>query len=386
MQKCPKQCILMREDTEGFLYPEVDEDICIDCGLCEKVCPELNQGEPKTPPIVYAAMAKDEILRRSSSSGGIFSLLAESVIDEGGVVFGSAFNERWEAGHTIVEDKESLARLRGSKYMQSVVGNTFSQAKDFLEKGCHVLYSGTPCQIAGLKKYLGKDYENLLTVDVICHGVPSPKVWRLYLDELLRTKCGAGKNSVHFLNEIPVIQDISFRDKADGWKKYGILIRITDFKSAKNTVSQSVQEYRELFTDNVFFRLFLENVILRPSCYDCPAKSGKSGSDITLGDFWGIEKLRPEFDDDKGCSLLAVNTESGREAIEKIEMEAAPMPVAEAFRYNQSYLYSPNPHVNRGFFFSKLRKNDSVINAYESLYDEDIFARIRRKLFRIAGI
>lgn len=215
----------MREDTEGFLYPEVDEDICIDCGLCEKVCPELNQGEPKTPPIVYAAMARDEILRRSSSSGGIFSLLAESVIDEGGVVFGSAFNERWEAEHIFVEDKESLARLRGSKYMQSVVGNTFSQAKDFLEKGRHVLYSGTPCQIAGLKKYLGKDYENLLTVDVICHGVPSPKVWRLYLDELLRTKFGAGKNSVHFLNEIPVIQDISFRDKADGWKKYGISIR-----------------------------------------------------------------------------------------------------------------------------------------------------------------
>lgn len=376
----------MREDTEGFLYPEVDEDICIDCGLCEKVCPELNQGEPKTPPIVYAAMARDEILRRSSSSGGIFSLLAESVIDKGGVVFGSAFNERWEAEHIFVEDKESLARLRGSKYMQSVVGNTFSQAKDFLEKGRHVLYLGTPCQIAGLKKYLGRDYENLLTVDLICHGVPSPKVWRLYLDELLRTKCGAGKNTVQSLNEIPEIQDVSFRDKADGWKKFGLSIRIADFKSAKNSVCQSVEEYREPFTDNAFFRLFLENVILRPSCYDCPAKSGKSGSDITLGDFWGIEKLMPEFDDDRGCSVLSVNTDSGRHVIEKIDMVAVPVSVEEAFRYNQSYWSSPRPLVNRRFFFSTLMRCNSFRKAYRKMYDESICGRIRRRIFRFTGI
>lgn len=373
----------MMEDQEGFLYPEVNAEICIDCGLCERVCPEMNQNEPVNPSLAFAAKAQDDTIRKSSSSGGIFSLLAESVIDKGGVVFGSALNERWEAEHIFVDDKKSLVRLRGSKYMQSVVGNTFSQAKDFLEKGRQVLYSGTPCQVAGLKKYLGRDYDNLLTVDVICHGVPSPKVWRLYLDELLRTKCGAGKNTVQSLDEIPGIQDISFRDKTDGWKKFGFSIRIADFKSAKNSVSQSVEEFRESFTENAFFRLFLENVILRPSCYDCPAKSGKSGSDITLGDFWGIEKLMPEFDDDGGCSLVLINSDKGKAYFPKKDVHYRQMNPSLPLNYNSSYFYSSRKPKYRAYLFRKIIKTRKLDSKSIIVFGNNICFKIVRRVMKL---
>lgn len=158
-QICPKHCISMREDNEGFLYPIADATTCVDCGLCEKVCPEHIPGDSPAAPKAYAAKAKDDIVRLSSSSGGIFTLVAEKVLDAGGVVFGCAFNDKLEAEHIFVEDKESLLKLRGSKYIQSRIGNSFSAAEAFLRDGREVLFSGTPCQIAGLKKYLRKEYE-----------------------------------------------------------------------------------------------------------------------------------------------------------------------------------------------------------------------------------
>lgn len=173
MQRCPKLCITMSEDEEGFLYPKVDVSLCIDCGLCEKTCPVINQDEPHEPFAVYAAKNKDEKTRRESSSGGIFTMLAEQTIKSGGVVFGAKFNEQWEVEHGGVETIDDLAALRGSKYLQSRIGETYQEAERFLKEGREVLFSGTPCQIAGLKKYLRKDYPALLTVDVICHGAPS---------------------------------------------------------------------------------------------------------------------------------------------------------------------------------------------------------------------
>ena len=316
---CARHSITMQEDNEGFLYPKVDASTCTDCGLCEKVCPVINQDEPRKPLKVYAAKNRNEEIRRQSSSGGIFTLLAQKVIDEGGVVFGARFDENWDVVHDWTDTIEGIAAFRGSKYVQSTVGNTYRVARDFLKQGRQVLFSGTPCQIAGLKKYLRKEYDNLLTVDVVCHGVPSPVVWRRYLNETreqLRAKRGVGKNTVpSSIDELPVITGISFRDKTNGWKKFGFRLRYAASEAAENLVSTSAIKdesvLHEMHRDNLFMQGFLEDLYLRPSCYTCASRSGKSGSDIAIADFWGVENFYPEFDDDKGVGLILCNTDKG---------------------------------------------------------------------------
>ena len=311
---CPKQCISMSADKEGFLYPQVDGAICIDCGLCDKVCPVINQEEPREPLAVYAAKNNNEEIRIKSSSGGIFTLLAEQIIAEGGVVFGARFNESWEVVHDYTETIEGLEPFRGSKYVQSVIGDNFIKAKQFLKDGRKVLFSGTPCQIAGLKKFLRKEYENLLTVEVVCHGVPSPMVWRDYLD-YKRTKRAVGKNTVSSsLNELPVIAGISFRDKTNGWKKFAFKISYAASKAAENSLSKSADNTNyEItpFSEDLFMKGFLKNLYLRPSCYHCAARQGKSGADISIADYWGIQSIHPEIDDDKGTGLILINTKQG---------------------------------------------------------------------------
>lgn len=314
VQVCPKQCISMSADNEGFLYPQVDAAICIDCGLCEKVCPVINQNESREPLAVYAAKNNNEEIRLKSSSGGIFTLLAEQIISEGGVVFGARFNENWEVIHGYTETIDGLEPFRGSKYVQSVIDDNFIKAKQFLTDGRKVLFSGTPCQIAGLKKFLRKEYENLLTVEVVCHGVPSPMVWKDYLD-YKRAKRAAGKNTVSSsLNELPVITSISFRDKTHGWKKYGFKICYAASKAVENSVSKSADTANcEItpFNEDLFMKGFLKNIYLRPSCYHCAARQGKSGADISIADYWGVQTIHPEIDDDKGTGLVLINTKQG---------------------------------------------------------------------------
>lgn len=196
VSRCPKQCINMCEDSKGFLYPQVDKESCIDCGICEKVCPMLNKPEAKEPQHEYAVQNSNEKVRITSSSGGVFSSIATGVLNEGGVVFGAAFDEEWKVCHIGIDTKEELSLLQGSKYVQSHIGDAFPRVEQLLKRGVKVLFSGTPCQIAGLKRYLRKEYNNLFTVDVICHGVPSPKVWREYLKSLARSENVLSKNSV----------------------------------------------------------------------------------------------------------------------------------------------------------------------------------------------
>lgn len=323
---CARQCIAMQEDNEGFLYPVVDEATCTDCGLCEKVCPVINQDEPRKPLKVYAAKNRNEEIRRQSSSGGIFTPLAESVIREGGVVFGAKFDTDWNVIHAWTDTIEGIADFRGSKYVQSTIGNTYREAREFLKQGRKVLFSGTPCQIAGLRKFLRKEYVNLLAVDVVCHGVPSPLVWRKYLEETrekLRAERDAGKNTVSSsLMDLPVITGISFRDKTHGWKKYGFFLRYAAFKAAENSLpvpaNDSERTLLQPFPENVFMKGFLSNLYLRPSCYACSSRTGKSGSDITIADFWGVQNYYPEFDDDRGVGLVLVNTDRGRKAYEQV--------------------------------------------------------------------
>ena len=263
---------------------------------------------------------------------------------------------------------DGIAAFRGSKYVQSRIGDTYREALEFLKQGRKVLFSGTPCQIAGLRKFLRKDYDHLLTVDFICHGVPSPGVWQRYLSELreeLRAERGVGKNTVPLsMDELPVITGISFRDKTNGWKKFGFLLRYVASEAAPNTVSSSAikeeKEFLQPFSENPFMRGFLADVYLRPSCYACPAKSGKSGSDITIADFWGIDKIDPKYDDDKGCGLIFINTEKGGDIYRRMDVCSKEKMFKDCIKYNSAYYQSSNPHPNRQRFFEGFDKVECV--------------------------
>ena len=378
VQRCPKQCISLKEDKEGFLYPIVDENTCIDCGLCEKVCPIITPNEPREPLKVYAAKHKDDEIRMKSSSGGIFTLLAEQIIDEGGVVFGARFDEYWEVMHDYTETKEGLAVFRGSKYVQSRIGNTYLQAENFLKQGRKVMFTGTPCQIAGLKRFLRKEYENLLAVDFVCHGVPSPKVWRIYLDETLARQ-GIGKNTVlsHAMLRQKFIRSIDFRSKSTGWKNFSFALTLT--KASVNGEENSVL-LSTVFSENQFMQAFLGDYILRPSCYKCVCKAGRSGADITLGDFWGIEMIRPDLDDDKGCGLVLnysnCNLTSLAIGLERMSYENA--------KTRNSAIYdSVKIPKNHAFFWYRLNISHSMRCAWEETTSFKCFLRIYRKLYRI---
>lgn len=391
-QRCPKQCISMWEDNEGFSYPIMDKESCIDCGLCEKVCPVINQNEPSKPEKVYAAINPDEKTRKESSSGGMFTMLAEKVLSEKGVVFGARFDDKWEVIHDYCETVEDLAKFRGSKYVQSKIGQCYKQAEIFLKDGRLVLFSGTSCQIAGLNKYLHKEYLNLLAVDVVCHGVPSPRVWREYIKKLKeRPKGVAGKNTVlSSLNAKPVITGIAFRDKSIGWKKYGFVVRgHADLTEAcGNSVLSSKDNehivFQEVHYENLFMEGFLKNIYLRPSCYACPAKSGKSGSDITLADYWGIGNHHPEMDDDKGTSLVLLKTSKGASRFAELGCIVAETTYAEALAGNPSIEKSVAMPSRRHRIMAKLEKSGVGILPKElAKMQPSSFIRGWRRLKRI---
>lgn len=281
----------MRADNEGFFYPKVCTVNCTNCDLCEKVCPVINKNESRVPVNTVAAINTDENVRMKSSSGGIFSLLAKIVIEQDGVVFGVRFDNEWNVIHDYIDKEEDLDHFCGSKYVQSHIGNAFSQVRSYLQAGRMVLFSGTPCQVAGLYKYLRKDYGNLVTVDFVCHGVPSQKVWQSYLNYELKMKQGQTGEG-----EFKSFKKISFRNKTNGWKKYNIELIFSDS-----------QRYMQYFAENPYMIGFINNLYLRPSCYHCAFRSFRSHSNFTLADFWGVENIHPEIDDDKGVSVLFVN-------------------------------------------------------------------------------
>ena len=345
---CPKKCISLSEDTEGFLYPVVDSVKCIDCGFCELVCPVLHPVNNGIEPLVYAAINNDESVRLQSSSGGIFTLLAESVLDRGGVVFGACFDQNWNVVHDYTETKEGLARFRGSKYVQSHVGNSFTQVKSFLDSGREVLFSGTPCQVAGLKNYLRKPYSNLFTVDLVCHGVPSPEVWKKYLQETVCRAYGIKKKNVMNLGEY--ISDISFRAKDKGWKNFTVKII---FRNGKIEMMP--------FFENPYMKAFLSNLSLRPSCYACPVKLHHVQSDISLADFWGVNEINPELDDDKGCGLVLINCVEKHWLIDRRNCYFAQHNLDEIIPFNLCIVHSVKEPANRKFFFGFFHMIDSTL-------------------------
>ena len=332
VQVCSKQCITMREDEKGFLYPKVDEKLCIECGLCEKVCPMLKRKDKIEPLQVCAAINPDEEVRKVSSSGGVFTILAEGVIKEGGIVFGAAWNEQWAVVHSYAETLDGLSAFRGAKYSQSIIGDTYRQAQDFLKAGRKVLFSGTGCQIAGLKLFLRKEYDNLLTVEIVCHGVPSPKVWEEYV-----RKVSDGKP----------LAKIVFRDKRNGWNGYGLSVVGTDGKEL----------VYEPFLRNDFLQSMLNDLCIRPSCTNCPAKAGASGADILIGDFWGVEGLYPEMYDNKGCSLVIAYTKAGKTMLGDLDLKEKEVTYEEGCRYNPCIVQSAHESRYAPIFWYNFRKH-----------------------------
>ena len=374
-QICPKGCITFSEDSEGFLYPNVNAVKCIDCGLCEKICPVINQDAERNPKKVYAAKHKDDGIRMMSSSGGVFSCLADKILEQGGVVFGARFNDRWEVIHDYVETKEDLDLFRGSKYVQSRIGDTFSEVESFLKLGRKVLFTGTPCQVAGLKKYLGKGYDNLLTIDFVCHGVPSPKVWRMYLYELLKTQNASDPEIVlTSIKDDVIIKRINFRDKSVGWKNFSF---VCDLSMASEDGERGVV-LSSVFYENSYMNAFLSNLSLRPSCYECPARKGKSGADITIGDFWGVESVLPNENDDKGISLILEYNES---VLILHDLDLVESLYEDVVKGNICISESVKIPVNRGYFFYRLEK-DGFNDSFAASVSDKLYYRIARTLFR----
>lgn len=337
-QRCPHNCITMRQDSEGFLYPHIDLTHCTNCGVCERTCPIINLPPSKKYKYALAAKAKDKDILIKSSSGGIFSLIAEFILQQNGIVFGAKFNDKWEVIHDYTESSDNLDEFRRSKYVQSHIGESFKKAERFLKSGKLVLFTGTPCQINGLKLYLKKEYENLYTISIACHGVPSPKIWQLYLNEIITT------------NPQMYISSINFRDKTNGWTNY-------KFKLELHSTSDNQQKCIQMdYHDNIFMKAFLQNLILRPSCEDCKIKIPKNLSDITIGDLWGVSETYPEFDSELGISFLLANTNKGDLLLNKLNIEKRSIDLNKIRIYNGGLLNKFLPHKDRELYFKNLSK------------------------------
>ena len=354
--KCPKKCITMQADAEGFLYPVKDMSVCNGCGLCDRVChARLNYRNGVEQ--ILGAISENEEERRVSSSGGIFSLLAKEILGRGGVVYGAAFNRQFSVEHIRIDCMDDLGKIQGSKYVQSVIGTTYIDCERDLKDGKPVLFSGTPCQIAGLKSFLGRDYENLYGLDVFCHGVPSDKVWQKYLREL----------------KIGRVNRVAFRNKDNGWRGFSLVAEGSD------------GAHRQLFEHDYYGRAFISNISLRPSCGCCDFKRMNSCADITLGDFWGAEK---EFltTDNWGKSVVFLHTSRGRELWQCISssVKSGEIVKERMMVNNDSAYFGIRVHSRRKEFFDQL---DS--RTFKYLVDRyvrgSMVSRVCRKVKQKAG-
>lgn len=354
---CPKNAIEMKNhQNTGFLYPVVNETLCINCGLCKRTCPVLKENNDNIEKEAFAAYALDENIRKNSSSGGIFSLLAEKILSEKGVVFGVSMSENClSAEHISVENFDDLAKLRGSKYLQSDTKNSYSEVKKALVDKRTVIFSGTPCQVAGLKAFLGKDYENLITVDFICHGVPSPLAWRKYVE--YREEKAASKTRRTF-----------FRNKKNGWKTYSVQFEFSN-----------CTEYLQILSKDLYMRGFLADLYLRPACFNCRFKDNSYKSDITLADFWGIDKVIQEWNDDRGVSLVITNTQKGKSVLNQIKENA----VCESIDFKTAFIGNPSYFESvRSKFVSKTVFKDLNRLPFNKFIEKYIGSSLKSKILR----
>lgn len=370
-QICSQTAITMQFDEEGFEYPRIDQEKCVDCNSCIEVCPVIKKQPPKDAKSALVAFNNNEEEREVSSSGGIFVSVAKKIIFGGGCVSGAVFDKDWMVIHSIAYDVQNVKLQCGSKYVQSKAYIVYKRIEELLKENKTVLFTGTPCQVQGLKLFLGKEYENLYTMDFICHGVPSPGVWEYYLRSL-QDKKGTKNIITNDFNNVPSIKKIAFRDKSKGWKKYRFALEFannsTDFEKKLGLSS--------IYYKNPFVRSFIWNMNLRPSCGNCPSKCGKSGSDITLADCWGIETLCPNFDDDKGTSMVFLNTDKGQQLFSSIEdLSYKIVSFDDCVKRNPSWMENAQFNVKRHEFFKGYCKSD---NFHEFVYHLTDGSRLNR--------
>lgn len=298
VQRCPKRCISWTEREFGFRYPQIDKDACVNCGQCEKVCPIDKALEVSAEQKAYAAVHKDDEVLAKSTSGGAFTAIADAVFAQGGIVYGAAMLDGMQVKHIRTSGKDDFEGLRSSKYLQSDTETTYQMVEQDLKQGKTVLYSGTPCQIDGLKNFLGKDYENLYTVDIVCHGVGSQAYFDKYMD-YARERYGK-------------IKALRFRSKEyAGWSCGGGGVVVDSSDCLKKI------PYRDF--DNYYYSYFLSGDIYRKSCYSCKYANTNRVGDFTLGDYWGVEALNLPLQTKNGCSLLLVNNRHAMLLLDEIE-------------------------------------------------------------------
>lgn len=354
---CPKNCIKMKEDNEGFLYPVIDESRCIHCNRCKNICSNINplngyEGE------AYAAINKSEEERKNSASGGMFFLLAKEIIKRKGIVFGVEYTKELKVQHNYAENLADCKKFQDSKYVRSDINNSYKKVKEFLENNRWVLFTGTPCQIQALKIFLDKDYEKLILCDIICHANPSPKLFKMYIENI--EKIYSKK-----------IKKISFRTKENGWKNQATIIQFQD--------DTKIEE-------STFYKAFIGELINRPSCYTCNFSSFNRQSDITVGDFWRVNKVlgNSEMDDDKGTSLVLINTPKGKKIFDDIKQNMKIRVTSKEAGLGNNRHEMIAPHVNRKRFFKKVAKNKitetNVIEMLKKYRQLKIHQKIIRKV------
>lgn len=365
---CLKKCIAMKADENGFLCPSIDAENCVECGLCEKSCPIVSPIQvTENTPKAYATYSTDEEMRLQSSSGGIFTEIARTILAEGGIVYGAAYNEKFEVVHICAENETELARLRGAKYAQSDLRGVFKDVKAKLDAGRKVLFSGTPCQVGGLKASLHQDYQNLLTLDFVCHSVPSPMAWREYVKYRAEQDTGG---------KLP--QSIDLRSKATGWSRY----RYSNLFSYEGGVSRTDKS-----GDSLYMKLFVGGYINREACANCQFKGYRRVSDLTIGDFWGIWDIAPEMDDNKGTSVVLVHSQIGAKILSQIshKLVLREVTLEETSCQNQAMLKTAALNKRRDEAFDLIR--DGKIGECISLLPvpKPVKPSLLRRLRRLVG-
>lgn len=360
--KCPHQAIEMQLDEEGFLYPVVDKEKCVNCGICKNVCSiSINKKELHLESDAYVSYNKNLNVRKRSSSGGMFMVLAKYVIEENnGVVFGVELTKEMIVKHSYAESIKEAEKFCGSKYVRSELVNSYFKVKEFLNDGRVVLFTGTPCQCQGLRKYLGKEYDNLLTCEIICHANPSPMVFKMFVKNLEEIY---NKSVTNFL----------FRSKSYGWKYKSSII------SLKNG---------DTIINDLYLNGFLKELINRPSCHNCFFCTEERFSDFTIGDFWGIEECDPKIkDDDTGLSLLCVNTEKGKRVLKLIENEIFLKREELTKSFSHNHHCNVKENKNRKRFFDGIKSgkiNEHNIVKYLKKYTKkNLFERVISKFKKV---